>query len=168
MELSEKACSVLSHLDALGIKYEVIRHKAVFSCEESRETVKTPGAVACKNLFVKDIRSGIFYLIVLKSEKHADLKSLAGYVGAGRFVFADDNELLSKFGVERGSVSPFALLNDKERKVRLMMDEEVLSSEKIRFHPNDNTATVVLSSEDFLKYADSVRAYIMRIRTGGR
>ena len=70
--------------------------------------------------------------------------------------------------MERGSVSPFALLNDKERKVRLMMDEEVLSSEKIRFHPNDNTATVVLSSEDFLKYADSVRAYIMRIRTGGR
>lgn len=165
MDLSERAAAVLAYLDSIGVSYEILRHKEVFSCEESREVIKVENCTACKNLFVKDTGSGYFYLIVLKSEKHADLKMLSQYVGAKRFVFATDEELMSILGVTHGSVSPFALLNDKGSKTRLMMDDDVLNSKRVRFHPNDNTATVVLAMDGFMTYAKSLKKYIMKIKT---
>jgi len=164
--MSEQSISaVTAFLEEKGIEYRLLRHEAVFTCEESREKVPVENCCACKNLFVKDIKTGYFYLIVLRSDKHAELKQLCGYVGAKRFAFASDEELMKKLGVSYGMVSPFGLLNDMGGKTRLMIDEDVLNAENVKFHPNDNTASIVLSHEAFMAYIDAIGKNIIKVRT---
>ncbi|MEG1710701.1 MAG: YbaK/EbsC family protein [Clostridia bacterium] len=163
--VEDEICAVTNYLDNLSIQYTLLRHEAVFSCEESREKIKVENCCACKNLFVKDTKSGFYYLIVLRSDKRADLRSLCSYVGAKRFVFASDEQLKEKLNVAYGMVSPFGLLNDKEGKTRLMIDEDLLNSERVKFHPNNNTATIVLNVIDFIRYIDSLNKHIIKVKT---
>lgn len=157
--------AVCGYLEEKGVPYELFRHEPVFTCEESHEKVNIENCCACKNLFVKDVKSGLFYLIVLRWDKHADLKQLCGFVGARRFAFASEEELDKKLGVYYGFVSPFGLLNDASGKTRFMVDEDVLSAERVKFHPNDNTASIVMTHDAFMAYVDSLGKNIIKVRT---
>lgn len=164
--MSEEAINaVCAYLDERKIEYTLFRHEPVFTCEESHEKVNIENCCACKNLFVKDIKSGLFYLIILRWDKHADLKQLCDFVGARRFAFASEEELNKKLNVSYGYVSPFGLLNDAQGKTRLMIDEDVLAAERVKFHPNDNTASVVMTHDAFMTYVDSIGKNIIKVRT---
>ncbi|MDD4291612.1 MAG: YbaK/EbsC family protein [Clostridia bacterium] len=162
--MEEKIIKVCKFLDENNLEYVLIRHEAVVTCEQSREVINTPDCCACKNLFVTDRRAKRLYLIVLKSEKQADLKFIAQSVGAGRLEFCTDEELHSYLGVIRGAVSPLALIDDKN-KIRLVVDVDVLNAEKVRFHPMDNTATVILTKQSFESYLKAIKKYVMRLNT---
>ena len=148
---------VTSYLDRMGVSYELLRHEAVVTTEESRKIVHVEGCMSCKSLYVKDKKSDNYYMVVLPADKRADMRGLAGYVGCAKFEFATEDKLLRDLQVHRGSVSPFAFLNESERySAPLLIDATVWKADKVKFHPCDNTATVVLSGNDLKRFLESI------------
>lgn len=154
---------VTHYLDSLGISYELIRHPAVVTTEESRKIVRVEGYMSCKSLYVKDKKSDNYYLVVLPFDKRADMRGLASYVGAAKFEFATEDKLYEHLRVHRGSVSPFAFLNEGERKAPLLIDREVLNAPKVKFHPCDNTATVLLEGDGLKKFLESIGKEVIAV-----
>lgn len=154
---------VTDYLDGLGVSYELLRHPAVITTEESRQIVHVDGCMSCKSLYVKDKKSDNYYLVVLPFDKRANMRGLASYVGCAKFEFATEEKLLSDLGVHRGSVSPFAYLNENTDRYSapLLIDEEVWNADKVKFHPCDNTATVVLTLSDFKKFLISINKRVI-------
>jgi Ala-tRNA(Pro) deacylase len=96
------------------------------------------------------------YLVILPHSKRADLRQVAGQIGDGKLSFASPERLLKYLGVTPGSVSPFGLLNDPGHHVRLFVDRDLRDAGRITFHPNDNTATLVLAFADFERFLEHV------------
>ena len=148
---------VLNYLDSIGVSYELLRHEAVVTTEESRAIVHVDDCMSCKSLYVKDKKSDNYYMVVLPFDKRADMRGLASYVGCAKFEFATEEKLFEDLQVHRGSVSPYAFLNEKPTySAKLLIDEEVWNANKVKFHPCDNTATVIVSLDGFKKFIASI------------
>jgi Ala-tRNA(Pro) deacylase len=138
--------------DRLGIRYATTEHRPVFTVEEGADLkVSMPGAHS-KNLFLKD-KKGMLFLLCALSESRIDLNAVAKLVGAARFSFGNAELLLKHLGVTAGSVTLFALINDPENTVRLILDEGFFAHELVNFHPLRNDATTAISPADMLKFA---------------
>ena len=145
---------VFEFLQANCIKYQVYYHEACVSVEDSKKIIHIEGALGCKSLFVKDKKSDRFFMAVLPADKRADMRGLARYVDSEKFEFATAEKMLEYLDVVRGNVTPFSFLYPNSVKVGLMIDEQLTTVPKVRFHPCDNTASVVLESKDFFKCMD--------------
>jgi len=147
--------ALLAHLDALGISTETVEHPAVFTVAESRPVkAAIPGAHS-KNLFVKD-KKGRYFLITARDETAIDLKRAHVAIGAsGRLSFGSAEQLRARLGVEPGSVTPFAIVNDRAGEVTMILDANLMAHERMNFHPLVNTMTTGISREDFLRFLHS-------------
>ncbi len=145
---------LLQHLNGLGIAFSVTEHAAVFTVDEARTLRgEIPGG-HCKNLFLKD-KKGQLWLVVCLEDAQIDLKALPDRIGASRISFGKAELLMEVLGVEPGSVTPFALINDKEKTVSVVLDANMMEFEKVSYHPLINTATVTLSPVDLLRFIES-------------
>ena len=143
--------ALLRRLDALGIRHATHHHPAVFTVAESTALRgELPGG-HCKSLFLKDRKDGL-WLVVLLEHRQLDLKALADRLAAPRFSFGSPALLSTVLGVTPGSVTPFALINDGERRVRVVLDAEMLEQDPLNYHPLVNTATTAVSPADLLKF----------------
>lgn len=144
--------SVYEYLDSLGITYEVTEHRAVFNMEElAGISFPHPDAVA-KNLFVCDDKKRRYYLMTMKGDKRVDLKAFRRRHDTRPLRLATADDLQSILGLAPGSVTPLGLLNDRERKTHFFLDKDfLLPPAVIGIHPNENTATVWLRTEDLLR-----------------
>ena len=134
-----------------NIQYEVTEHPAVYNMEEM-DNLHLPYPYSAKNLFVRDDKKANYYLITVKEEKRVNLKEFRKQNGTRNLSFASENDLIDILRLTPGSVTPFGLLNDKEQKVKFYIDEDLLSGDgMIGVHPNENTATVWLKTEDLIK-----------------
>ena len=147
---------VTDYLEKLNIPYRLLRHEAVITTEQSRQVIHVDNCTSCKSLFVKDKKSDNYYLVVLSFDKRADMRGLASLVGCAKFEFATEEVLWDKLQVHRGSVSPFAFLNEQGNNITLIVDYDVWNGNNVKFHPCDNTATVVMGVEDFHKYINAL------------
>ena len=138
-------------LEELQIKFQLLEHEAVYTVEESRrlKIFEKLCGQACKNLFLRTKR-GDFYLLVLTADKRADLKFIAQKLSLPRLSFASESELEKILGLQTGAVTPLGIINDAQKKVRLIIDAE-LKDKKLLLHPNINTATIALEFADLLK-----------------
>ena len=153
---------VTGYLDAIGVSYKLLRHEAVVTNEESARVIHVDGCMSCKSLYVKDKKSDNFYMVVLPADKRADMRGLAGYVGCAKFEFATEEKLWQHLQVHRGSVSPFAFLNEGPNySAPLLIDAEVYNASMVKFHPCDNTATVVLSVGDLKIFLESIKKQVI-------
>jgi Ala-tRNA(Pro) deacylase len=143
---------LLERLSALGIAAETVEHEPVFTVAESRPIkARIPGAHS-KNLFVKD-KKGRFFLISAKDETPIDLKRAHEAIGAsGRLSFGSADQLRALLGVEPGSVTAFAVVNDTEGRVTMVLDANLLEHERVNFHPLVNSMTTGVSREDLIKF----------------
>ena len=156
---------VLNYLDSIGVAYELLRHEAVVTTEESRAIVHVDDCASCKSLYVKDKKSDNFYMVVLPFDKRANMRGLASYVGCAKFEFATEEKLYEDLQVHRGSVSPYAFLNEKPTySAKLLIDEDVWNANKVKFHPCDNTATVIVSLDDFKKFLASIGKEVILVK----
>jgi Ala-tRNA(Pro) deacylase len=147
---------LLDRLAALGIRSETIEHEPVFTVAESA-TVKArvPGAHT-KNLFVKD-KKGRFFLISAKHDTAIDLKRTHEAIGAsGRLSFGSADQLRDLLGVEPGSVTAFAVANDTQGRVTMVLDANLMEHERVNFHPLVNSMTTGVSREDLVKFLQAV------------
>lgn len=152
---------VTDYLEKLNIPYRLLRHEAVITTEQSRQVIHVDNCTSCKSLFVKDKKSDNYYLVVLSFAKRADMRGLASLVGCAKFEFATEEVLWQKLNVHRGSVSPFAFLNERGNDIPLIVDYDVWNGNSVKFHPCDNTATVVISTADFRKFVASLNKRVV-------
>jgi len=147
---------LIAFLDAHGIAHRTLEHPAVFRVDEGHEIkAQLPGGHT-KNLFLKDGK-GQIWLVCALGETRVDLKRLPEAVGSARLSFGSAELMQQVLGVTPGSVTIFALINDTERQVKLVLDAALLEPEPVNFHPLTNTATTAVSQaglKAFLKALD--------------
>lgn len=151
----DPAPSVYAALDALGIEYERYEHPPVFTAEEAAQHWSGIRGTQCKNLFLRNKKGNRHYLVVLEISKQADLRHLAKLVADDRLSFGSPDRLMARLGLTPGSVSPFGLINDTNRSVRVLIDRDLRSADRLIFHPNINSASVVVRWKDFERFLES-------------
>jgi Ala-tRNA(Pro) deacylase len=150
--MTAQEAQVRDALAALGISFDRYEHPPVATALEADEHWAGIDAVHCKNLFLRNQKGNRHYLVIVKHPKRADLRGVADQIGDGKLSFASPERLLAHLGVTPGSVSPFGLINDASREVRVFLDADLKAAERISFHPNINTVTVVLTFTDFERF----------------
>jgi Ala-tRNA(Pro) deacylase len=145
---------VLQVLESLGISYEIHEHPPVPTVEEALPYWGRIDATHCKNLFFRNHKGNRHYLVILRHDRQLNIRDLEQRLKQGKISFASPQRMEKYLGLTAGSVSVFGLINDRENHVHLFLDAALQSADKISFHPNENTATLVLSFESFLRFLD--------------
>jgi Ala-tRNA(Pro) deacylase len=143
---------VYAALDALGIEYQVYEHPPVFTGEAAAEHWGSIPGTQVKNLFLRNKKGDRQYLVILEIAKQADLRHLVKVIGDDRFSFGSPERLMATLGVTPGSVSPFGLLHEGAKDVRVIVDQELRGSDRLIFHPNLNTFSLTISVPDFERF----------------
>jgi Ala-tRNA(Pro) deacylase len=138
-------------LDSLGIEHSTVTHPPFFTVEEGRPWHDNIPGLHGKSLFIKDRKGGI-WLVAMPADKRADLGRLEKALGAPRFSFAKPELLQEVLELTPGSVTPFGLINDTQRRVSVILDQDMLDAEWVNFHPLHNAASTTLRSADLLRF----------------
>ena len=152
----EKEIKVYNLLDRLGIEYFRTDHKAAGTIADCLEVDRVLGITICKNLFLCNRQQTEFYLLMMPGDKPFKTKFLSAQLGCSRLSFADENHMRDYLSTIPGSVSALELLFDKENKVRLVIDRDLMNDEYISGHPGISTSTIRLKKEELLKYVQAV------------
>ena len=141
---------LLARLDALGIAHRTVEHPPVFTVEEAKALRGDLPGHHIKNLFLRNKKEEM-WLVVALEDRAIDLKRLGEALGAGRLSFGSPDRLRRHLGVEPGSVTPFALVNDETHLVRLALDRGVAEGGPVNAHPLVNTMTTAIAPADLLR-----------------
>jgi len=144
---------VLNYLGVHQISYQLYQHEPVFTCEQAIKIVhemKIDGA-GIKNLFLKDNKKKFYHIVALDTAR-VDLKSVGKVLQTPGLRFADADLLMHYLGVYPGSVTPLALINDKDHAVQAILDVNIFKQEYIQIHPLKNNATIVITPADLIKF----------------
>jgi Ala-tRNA(Pro) deacylase len=142
---------LLRRLDVLGIAHRTYSHPPVFTVGEAAALRGSLPGGHCKSLFLKDKKGGL-WLAVMLEERRCDLKRLAVRLAAPRFSFGGAEELFAALGVRPGSVTPFALVNDRQCRVSPVLDAEMLEHDPVNYHPLINDRTTAIAPADLLRF----------------
>jgi Ala-tRNA(Pro) deacylase len=146
---------LIAFLDEIGLEHRTVDHPAVFTVAEGTEIkAQLPGGHS-KNLFLKD-KKGQLWLISARHDTVIDLKRLPRVIGSDRLSFGAPELMGEVLGVTPGSVTALALVNDRARRVRFVLDRALAESDPVNFHPMTNTATTALSRESFRRFLDAI------------
>ena len=143
----DKEIRVYDFLDSLGVSYQRIDHEAAMTMEACEEIDRTLEATICKNLLLCNRQETQFYLLMLPGDKVFKTKDLSAQIGSSR-LFAKAEYMEQYLDITPGSLSVLGLMNDKDRMVRLLIDEDVLKGEYIGCHPCINTSSLRLRTKD--------------------
>lgn len=155
MPVAEIEKKVLAALEGLEISYVRHEHPPVFTVEDAAKYWTNLHGTHCKNLFLRNKKGNRHYLVIAPTTRDVDLRRLNRALGEDRLSFGSPERLKARLGLEPGSVSPFGLINDAEKTVRVVVDEELRRSAFVSFHPNTNTATLDISFADFERFLAS-------------
>lgn len=142
---------LLARLDDLRITYRLYHHPAVFTVAESLGMERDMPGVHCRNLFLRDKKKAMF-LISAANETKIDLKKLENLIASDRLSFGSPDRLWENLGVRAGSVCPYAITNDKEGLVSLILDAYMMQGEVVNFHPLINTMTIAVTPDDLVRF----------------
>ncbi len=151
--LHEQVFEVLNKLD---IPFEVIYHPPTPTIEEALLYWEDLEAVHCKNLFFRNHKGNRHYLVIFHCMQQLNIRDLEQRLKQGKLTFASPKRMEKYLGLKPGSVTPFGLINDHEKHVYLFIDEELLKAKRLSFHPNDNTASLSIATDDFVRFLDAM------------
>lgn len=151
MELNDRE-KVFKVLEDLKIEYELHEHPPTPTIEEAIKYWGKMEATHCKNLFFRNHKGNKHYLVIFEHRQQLAIKDLEQKLKQGKLSFASEKRMAKYLGVKPGSVSLFGLINDTENHVYVFFDKNLLQSEFLSFHPNDNTASLIIRQEDFRKF----------------
>jgi Ala-tRNA(Pro) deacylase len=141
-------------LDQLEIRFEYHEHPPIATIEAAKIHWQDYHSGRCKNIFFRNHKGDRHYLVILEHLRQLNIHDLEKRLKQGKLTFASDSRLMKHLGVEPGSVSPFGLINDSDKNVHVFIDEKLKESERLAFHPNVNTATLVVSRTDLIKFLE--------------
>ncbi len=149
------ADALFALLDRAGVRHQTLWHPPVYRVGEGAEIKASLAGGHTKNLFLKDAKDRIWLLSAL-AETQIDLKGLPARIGSARLSFGSAALMAEVLGVEPGSVTPFALVNDIAHRATLILDAALLREDLVNFHPLTNTATTQVTREGFLKFLKEI------------
>ena len=145
--------ALLERLEELGIETTTHVHQPVFTVAESRELRGNLPGSHSKTLFFKDKKDGL-WLVVVEEERRLDIKALSDVMGSARLSFARPERVREYLGVEPGAVTPFCLINDREIRINVVLDAEVMKAELANFHPLVNDRTTAIAPPDLIRFIE--------------
>ena len=146
---------LFAFLDRLGLAHQTVTHPALFTVEQSRTLRGTIPGGHTKNLFLKD-KKGTLFLVTALEDAVIELKSLHRLLGAGgRFSFGSADLMRETLGIEPGAVTPFAAINDTERRVSVVLDAAMMQHETLNYHPLVNTMTTSIAGADLVRFLEA-------------
>jgi len=152
---TEEEKKVYQHLNSRNITFVTHKHPPVYTVDEAKAFWEGIPGQHCKNLFLRDKKGRNHFLVVLLHDKKLDIKKLSRQIGSDTLSFASSSRLMKYLGVEPGSVTPLGIINDKEKKVQVIVDKDLLDGDTVNVHPNINTRTITLKIDDFRKFLDN-------------
>ena len=141
---------IYAHLSHLKIGFEVTEHEAVYTMEDLSHVPLAHPEAEAKNLFVRDDKKLHYYLITVPGDKRVDLKVFQREQGLRKLSFGSADDLMELLSLTPGGVTPLGLLNDEAHRVALYLDRS-FEGRLISVHPNDNTATICLHTDDLIQ-----------------
>lgn len=145
---------VYAALERMGISFDYYEHPEAPTIEIAAQFYRGEGTTLCKNLFFRNHKGNRHYLVIMDSRHDMDIHDMEHRLHQGKLSFASPERLMRHLGVRPGSVSLFALVNDAGHEVTLFVDRRLLEAEKVSFHPNDNRASLVISSADMMRFVE--------------
>lgn len=139
------------YLDDLGIEYMRTDHERADNMEACNKIDAVLGVIICKNLFLCNRQKTAFYLLMMPGDKKFKTKELSAQINSSRLSFAEPEDMLKYLDIEPGAVSIMGLMNDKEKHVKLLIDEDVLEGEYIGCHPCVCTSSLKIKTKDIME-----------------
>lgn len=147
---------VYDYLEQQGIGFDYYEHPEAPTIEIASQFYRGEDTVLCKNLFFRNHKGNKHYLVIMDARHNMDIHEIEHQLHQGKLSFASPERMMRYLGVKPGSVSLFTLVNDVNHEVILFVDRKLLDVPKVSFHPNDNTASLVISNSDMLKFIESI------------
>lgn len=149
----DKEIRVYDLLDKLGIAYQRVDHEATMTMEACEEVDRILGddTTICKNLFLCNRQETTFYLLLMPGDKPFKTKDLSAQINSARLSFAKPEYMEKYLDITPGSVSVLGLMNDSEKKVQLLIDEDVMKEPYFGCHPCINTSSLKFTTEDLTR-----------------
>ncbi len=147
----EKEIRTYDYLDKLGIEYERVDHEPAETMEACKAVDEALGVEMCKNLMLCNKQKTAFYLLLMPGDKKFKTKELSAQINSARLSFAEAEYMEKYLDITPGSLSVMGLINDKEKQVKLLIDEDVLKAEYIGCHPCINTSSLKLLTADVVE-----------------
>lgn len=144
---------LLARLDSLDIVTRTVSHPPLRTVEESKRLRGDLPGGHIKNLFLRDKRNR-FWLVTALEDASVDLKATAKQLDAGRFSFANEQQLADKLGIAPGAVSPFAVINDADNAVTVVLDAALLEHDPLNLHPLRNDRTTAIATKDLVRFLE--------------
>lgn len=151
---TDPALPLFERLASLGISFESEVHPPVFTVEQAKRHRGSHGGRHTKNLFVRN-KKGRQWLVTLEEDRAVDLKQLAAKLDAGHLSFGSPQRLRAALGVEAGSVTPLAILNDREGAVTMVVDAALAGEDLVHVHPLTNDRTIAMKGTELLRFIES-------------
>lgn len=145
---------LMDYLKSLGIAFTLYNHKAVFTVAEAQTVEHEIPGTHCRNLFLRDRKKNNF-LVVLQNATEVDIKKLAPVIGADKLSFGSAERLWEYLGVRPGSVCPYAIINDRHKDVKILLDKSMMEAELVSYHPLVNTMSITAKPSDLIKFIES-------------
>lgn len=141
-------------LEKHNIRFERHDHPAVYTVEEAARLVPPLPGAKTKNLFLRDKKGRRHFLVVVGADKRVNLKQLQPLLESDKLSFGSPDRLKKHLGIEPGAVSLFAIYNDSDHAVELIVDKSLWSAAAFQFHPLVNTGTLVISKDDLVRFIE--------------
>ncbi|MEC9361516.1 MAG: prolyl-tRNA synthetase associated domain-containing protein [SAR324 cluster bacterium] len=154
---------IYKFLDSINVSYERFDHPAVYTVSEAKKLSPEMDGASTKNLFLRDKKGIRHFLVVVPQDKQVDLKELSSILEASRLSFASPDRLNKYLGIEPGSVSILALLNDPEKTVEVFVDNELWNAEIILCHPLVNTSTLAITRDGIKQFLEKTGHNLMLV-----
>jgi Ala-tRNA(Pro) deacylase len=144
-----------ARLDELGIAHETVEHAPVFTVEESQDLRGQLDGAHVKNMFLRDKKKRLWLVTVLE-DRVVDLKALKKRIGAqGSLSFGDAELLMAVVGVTPGSVTPFGVINDADKRLSVILDSGIFAEQTVNAHPLRNDKTTRIASADLIRFMEA-------------
>ena len=147
---------VKEYLNSMGIQFKIVEHEPAYTTEEADKYIEGYDGVRTKTMFICNKKKTNYYMIIMDDSKRLDMNKFKEIVSEKQMKMASEEALKEKLGIEPGMVSPFGLLNNDEKDVKIYMDKQIITEEIMTFHPNDNTKTLFITTKDLFKYFENI------------
>ena len=147
---------VVDQLNELGIPFQIVEHEPVLTTEQADRFIEGIEGVRTKTMFLTNKKKRNFYLVIINDAKRLDMDVFKEIVEENRIKMASAETLNDKMMLLPGTVSPFGLLNNRDKDIQVYFDQEIVSEERMCFHPNTNEKTIFVNTKDLFTFLKAI------------
>lgn len=147
---------VAEKLKELNIQYQLVEHEPALTTEQADKFIEGIEGVRTKTMFLTNKKKKKFYLVIMDDAKRLDMNKFKNIVEEKQIKMASEDTLFEKMLLLPGVVSPFGLLNNKDKDIQIYFDKEIMNEDRMSFHPNTNEKTIFIRTDDLFKFIEAI------------